>query len=109
MSDYLGPSQTRVLDPDGRSFEELVYQKRKPPLSCELDLSGRLVSQKAQELARRIGPSGWDVVGKIVEGGLSNLLAGDVACSPANLANAFTLVAQDRGVQAGRLAAWVNG
>ena len=109
MSDYLGPKQTRVLDPDERNFEELVYQKRKPPLSCELDLSGRLVSQKSQETARRIGPSGWDVVGNIVDGGLNNLLAGDIACSPANLANAFTLVALDRGVQTGRLVAWVNG
>jgi hypothetical protein len=110
MSDYLGPNQTRVLDPTGRNFETVVYQRKKPPLSCEVNLTGELSAAQAQERASLAGPSGWVVTGalrdNIAEAACG---AGDILCSSTLSANTFKLISLDQGVQNNALVAWVNG
>lgn len=110
MSDNLGPNQTRVLDPTDRSFESVTYQKRKPPLSCEVNLGGALAFGHARDVSKAIFPSGWEIGGGLHDGqSESTLMAGDVVCSSSYIANTFKLIALDKGVESGRLAAWVDG
>lgn len=110
MSDYLGPSQTRVLDEDGRSWESVVYQRKKPPLSCEWNLTSNLASVHAQDVVRMAVPSGWAMVGNLKDGVTeSESFAGDVLCSSSYTANTFKLLALDKSVEAQTLVAWVNG
>ena len=109
-SDNLGLNQTRVLDSAGRSFESVVYQRRKPPLSCEVNLTSRLAADHAQEAFTGNSPSGWEVTGLIRDGLSESLaMAGDVVCSPNYADNSFKLIANDKGAETGRLAAWVAG
>jgi len=110
MSDYLGPNQTRVLDSTNRNFDTVVFQKKKPPLSCEYNLNQAMTSEKLQDVVRYIGPSGWSVVGSVKNNASeSEALAGDVLCSSAYLANTIKLMALDKGIESDRLIAWVNG
>lgn len=110
MSDYFGLNQTRVLDSTNRNFEMLVYQKKKPPLSSELDLGGNLVSEKARDVANLVGPSGWTIVGTLKDNVLENsCLVGDVVTSSSYAANSIKLIAYDKGNIVNTLAAWVNG
>ena len=110
MSDYLGPNQTRVLDTDNRSFEEIVAQKRKPPLSSEQNLSEKLSSERSRLQAKYLIPSGWAVVGGLKQSISETLcMAGDVLASPTFIRKTLKLIALDKGVQTGHLTAWVNG
>lgn len=110
MSDYLGPTQSRVLDPVDRSFEEVVYQYRKPPLSSEVNLTGQLVTDRGRNLVQYLVPSGWALVGDRKNGvSESQALVGDILCSSSYTANTFKLMALDRGVETKKLVAWVNG
>lgn len=110
MADYLGPNQTRVLDTDNRSFEEVVAQKRKPPLSSEHNLSEKLASERTRLQSKYLTPSGWAVVGGLKQSVSETLcMAGDVLASPTFTRNTFKLIALDKGVQTGHLTAWVNG
>ncbi len=110
MSDYLGQNQTRVLDDDNRSFESVVYQRKKPPLSCEWNLTSNLAVVHSQSVARAAFPSGWGMVGNLKDGAAeATSLAGDVICSSAYTANTFKLIALDSGVEAQTMVAWVNG
>lgn len=114
MSDYLGPNQTRVLDAENRSFERVVYQKKKPPLSCEVNLTGDLAARSQQDLSGLVAADGW-----VFTGGLKNnvttefpdntCMPGDVVTSPAYGPNRFKLIGLDRGVETNTLIAWVNG
>lgn len=110
MSDNLGLNQTRVLDDDNRSFESVVYQRKKPPLSCEWNLTSDLASAHAQDVAKLAVPSGWAMVGNLKDGVTeADSFAGDVLCSSSYAANTFKLMALDKGVEAQTLVAWVNG
>ena len=110
MSDYLGANQTRVMDATNRSFESVIYQKRKPPLSSEVNLGGSVEAQRSQKNFQSITPSGWTAVGRIADNVSESLCnAGDVLCSPAFSANSFKLVALDKGLEAEKCTAWVNG
>jgi len=110
MSDPYGPKQTRVLDSENRNFEEIIYQLKKPPLSCEVNLTGKLSADKSQNLARYIGPSGWSIVGQIKDDVQeSACCAGDIVCSSSYAANTLKLIALDRGVETKALKAIVNG
>ena len=110
MSDYLGLNQTRVLDSSNRSFEAVVYQRKKPPLSCEVNFMGNLESAHLRDVAELVGPSGWVSVGNIKDN-VSEISArcGDVITSPTYGANTFKLMATDKGLVTGELVAWVNG
>ena len=100
MSDYLGPNQTRVLDSEGRSFESITYQKRKPPLSSEVNLGGKLSSEHAREGMRFNVPSGWAQVGQILDDESETCCrVGDAVTSSSYTRNSFKLIALDRGVE----------
>jgi len=110
MSDYFGPKQTRVLDSENRNFEEIIYQKKKPPLSCEVNLDGKLAADKNQDLIRYIGPSGWSFVGQLKDGVQeSSCCAGDIVCSSSYVANSLKLIALELGIETKSLKALVNG
>ena len=116
MSEYLGPLQTRVLDSTNRNFDMVVYQKRKPPLSCEEVLTGVIASDKARDIQKYLGPSGWNVVGSIKDNfplsapvSEASCIAGDVLCSPTYARNTFKLISLDKGQDKGSLYAMVNG
>jgi len=117
MSDYLGPNQTRVLDSTNRSFESITYQNRKPPLSSEVNLTGKIDAERSQMTVQAMLPSGWASVGQIKENILASACkVGDILCSPGssgitpvNRANALTLIAQDLGLNTEKSIAWVNG
>ena len=110
MSDNLGPNQTRVLDSEDRSFERVVYQRKKPPLSCEVNFTGDLASKHSQELAQFLVPSGWGLVGALRDDTTeSDGGAGDVLCSSTYTANTFKLLGIDKGVEKESLIAYVNG
>ena len=120
MSDNFGPNQTRVIDSSNRSFESVIYQFKKPPLSSEVNFTGTLSSDHAREVSQSVMPSGWEVVGNIFDNAVeTDRTAGDVICSPnykqwdaVNMVwtgNRFKLIALDKGVEAQKLAAWVNG
>jgi hypothetical protein len=110
MADNLGPNQTRVLDSANTSFESVVYQKKKPPLSCEENLAYALTSDHVRSAMHASMPSGWEVIGTIQDDTpAGQCLAGDVITSSTFAANTFRLIALDKGIQTGRLTAWVNG
>jgi hypothetical protein len=115
MSDYLGPNQTRVIDSDNRNFESVVYQRKKPPLSCEASFDGKLSAVHSQDIAKWVTPSGWDTVGQLkndVPSGTvleSACYRGDVLTSPRFNSNTFKLIGLDKGILTTGLVAWVNG
>lgn len=110
MSDYLGPNQTRVLDSTNRSFESITYQARKPPLSSEVNLGGRLSSDQMRDIVRNMHPSGCAIVGRIRDNiSASSCQAGDVLCSPTFTRNTFKLIALNYGTESDKNIAWVNG
>jgi len=109
MSDYLGPNQTRVLDSTNRNFESITYQKQKPPLSSEVNLTGKIDADRNQQTVQAMLPSGWLSVGQFQDGVLAgSCKVGDVLCNP-DLNNAFKLIAQDYGLNTEKNIAWVNG
>jgi hypothetical protein len=110
MSDYLGPNQTRVLDSTNHSFESVIYQKRKPPLSSEVNLGGSIEAGRSQKAVQSLIPSGWTAVGRIVDDvSESSSMAGDALCSSSFPANSFKLIALDKGQEAEKCVALVNG
>lgn len=59
MSTNLGPGVSRVLDPTGTEFVEVIWQQGRPPLDSELNLLQELASGFARRLTLRGTPSGW--------------------------------------------------
>jgi hypothetical protein len=55
----LGPSVSGYFDPDGRSFETVVFEAGKPVLDKELQLSQDIDSGYALGASRNATPSGW--------------------------------------------------
>jgi len=110
MSDNLGTNQTRVIDPQDKSYESVTYQNRKPPLSSEFNLGGNLESRHAQGVAQQVSPSGWAIVGNLKnEIDESSCRVGDILTSSSFNANTLKLIAYDKGILTGKLIAWVNG
>ncbi len=54
-----GPAVSGYLDPDGRSFENVVTQSGKPVLDKELNLGADLSSGLTQAILKKTIPSGW--------------------------------------------------
>lgn len=110
MSDNLGNNQLNVLDPDYRNWEEVIYQKKKPPLSSEMNLNGRVMARRGRELVSDIMPSGWAITGDIKSGWAANdCPVGTILTSSSFSANTFKLVALNRGTAEQNLIAWVSG
>lgn len=110
MSDYLGLNQTRVLDSTNRNFESVVYQKQKPPLSSEVNLTGKIEAERNQNTVQAMLPSGWATVGQMKNDLLPNQCRlGDVLCSSDCSSNSFYFIAQDLGQNTEKNIAWVNG
>jgi len=60
MSDKnYGPATSGYRDPEGRSFETVVYQAAKPVLDIELNLAQDAGQDMNLRLQRRTYPSGW--------------------------------------------------
>lgn len=110
MSDYLGPNQSRVLDTENRNWESVIYQWRKPPLSSEYNLSGKIPSEDARLNMKYLIPSGWAIDGNFKDGISANeCFAGDVLTSSSFSSNTVRLIALDKGVETKKLLAFVNG
>jgi hypothetical protein len=110
MSDYLGPNQTRVLDSTSRNFESVVYQRRKPPLSCEVNLGGKVDAERAQLSMKNLMPSGVSIIGDLKDNIVASLCeAGSILCDSSFSANTFKFIALDKGQDSQRNIAWVNG
>lgn len=54
-----GPAVSGYLDPDGRSFENVVTQSGKPILDKELNLTADIGSGLTQAVLKKTIPSGW--------------------------------------------------
>lgn len=109
MSDYLGPNQTRVLDSTNRNFESITYQQKKPPLSSEVNLTGKIDAERNQNTIKATLPSGWLSVGQIRDNvSAEQCQAGDILCAP-ELSNAFKFIAQNLGNNSEKNIAIVNG
>lgn len=102
MADNLGLNQTRVLDTAGRSFESVTYQRKKPPLSCEANLDGKLAAEHAQSVFTSLSVSGWNDIGAIKDTE-TGVKTGDIICSSSLPPNTIKLMAPTP------LVAWVNG
>ena len=102
MTDNLGLNQTRVLDPTECSFESVTYQRKKPPLSCEVNLTGKLAAGHAQDVFSSMSASGWASIGTIKDSE-TNVKTGDIVCSPTYASSNIKLMAPTD------LVAWVNG
>lgn len=59
MSNNLGPGVSRVLDPNGREFLEVILQQGKPPMDAEFNLLQELASDLTRRAVMRGTPSGW--------------------------------------------------
>ncbi len=59
MSDNLGPGVSRVVSPEGASFDLVIWQADKPPLDSELDLVQQVESDWRRTMVMRGTPSGW--------------------------------------------------
>jgi len=110
MSDYFGPLQTRVLDSTGYSYDQVIYQYKKPPLSCEVNLTGSVVWQKAKDISNFLCPSGWVIVGTLRDQVAETAAyTGDVLSSSSYAANSIKLMSSNLGTTSFSLYAWVNG
>ena len=59
MTDNFGDGVSRVLDPTGTQYLEVVYQEGAPPLDSEWNLVGQLASESNRQAVLRGAPSGW--------------------------------------------------
>ncbi len=59
MSNNLGPQVSRVLDPEGRSFLEVILAQGRPPLDAEFNLLQELATGASRQIVLRGMPSGW--------------------------------------------------
>jgi hypothetical protein len=59
MASNLGPGVSRVLDPNGREFLEVILQQGKPPMDAEFNLLQELATDITRKAVLRGTPSGW--------------------------------------------------
>ncbi len=59
MSNNLGSGVSRVLDPTGTQYTEVILQQGKPPMDAEFNLLQELALNFSKTLALRGTPSGW--------------------------------------------------
>jgi len=59
MASNLGPGVSRVLDPNGREFLEVILQQGKPPMDAEFNLLQEIAADFSRTAVLRGTPSGW--------------------------------------------------
>jgi hypothetical protein len=59
MSNNLGPGVSRVLDPAGTEFTEVIWQAGRPPCDAELNLLQEIATTGQRRVVMRGTPSGW--------------------------------------------------
>lgn len=59
MSNNLGSGVSRVLNPDGTEYVEVIWQQGKPPMDAELNLLQEIGVNYARKVVVRGTPSGW--------------------------------------------------
>ena len=59
MTENLGSGVSRVLDPTGTQFTEVVLQQGKPPLDAEFNLLQELATNFSRQIVLRGSPSGF--------------------------------------------------
>jgi hypothetical protein len=55
----LGPGVSRVLDPSGTEFVEVIWQQGRPPLDSEYNLMQEMLTGFSRKIVLRGTPSGW--------------------------------------------------
>jgi hypothetical protein len=108
MSDNFGPKQDRVLNVEGRSLDNVVFQNTIPSLTSELNLINQISNDKSQKNLKSIFPSGWLKVDSVEQVNASsttdtsaeteaedNARCGQALCSITYGANSFKLVSKD--------------
>lgn len=58
-SNNYGPGVSRVLDPTGRSFIDVLFQEGRPPMDCEFGLLQDVANDWRRTHTLRGTPSGW--------------------------------------------------
>jgi len=107
--DNFGPGQTRVLNVEDRSLENVVFQYKTPPLSSEWNLINQISNEKIKQVVSTYAASGFINVGDTIcldKCGISEASAvpGEYHTSVNYSPNTFTLSGKGKGV-----AAVVNG
>ena len=59
MSSNYGPNVSRVLDPTGTQYTNIIWQQGRPPLDAEFSLGINLAMNVSQNATLRGTPSGW--------------------------------------------------
>lgn len=59
MTENLGPGVSRVLDPTGTSYQEVILQQGKPPCDAEFNLLQELATDFCKKIVIRSSPSGF--------------------------------------------------
>lgn len=59
MANNLGPGVSRVLDPTGTQYLDVIWQQGKPPCDAELNLLQDLATDWRRKIVSRGMPSGW--------------------------------------------------
>jgi len=96
MSDYFGTKQTRVIDVDGRSLDNVVLLTSRPPLTSEWNLINQISNEKVQDTARLVTPSGWTRVGNVSSTiSESDAQSGDVLTSVSYDPDTFKLISKN--------------
>lgn len=99
MSDNYGSGQNRVLEVQDRSFDSVVFQHRKPPLSSEWNLINQISNQKTQDQLKVQIPSGFVAVEDILQDLPEEYsLAGQILTSESYLENSFKLMSKGKNV-----------
>ncbi len=110
MSDNFGDKQNRVLDVEGRNFDNVVFQTTVPPLTSELNLINQVGNDKAQKALKSVYPSGWLKVGEVdqttalvpadltaqVKSEEEDARSGQALASVTYPANSFKLISRDQ-------------
>lgn len=99
MSDNLGSSVLRTLDPSDKSWDNIVFKDFTPPLSSDWTGITQISSLKSQDASRANLPSGWVQVGKTVQTSDSvteeaSALSGQVIASTDYTLDSFKLISK---------------
>ena len=59
MPSNFGPNVSRVLDPTGTQYTNIIWQEGRPPLDAEFSLGLSMAMNVTQNAVLRGVPSGW--------------------------------------------------
>jgi hypothetical protein len=99
VSDNFGNNASRVLDVSDKSWDDIVFKERVPPLSSDWTGVNQIASLKSQDAARVNLPSGWVQAGSILQtedssSTESSAISGQIVTSDNYLPNSFKLISK---------------